>query len=332
MSRKRRRKRVYTPKAGVEDAGAATEGSTSGFPETTPKAREAPAKTPERKRWGGLLQPRPQLASPYPPFGVSLVRGFRAVGAFPLILILAFLGALAAWGAFAAVGAVPSPRLMVNLMALPPVHVYFDLVVTTAAETTVSAVALILGIGAARSLIFGMLSLLIVGAVRDGVLDIRGSFRRLPRTVLILFLLFAVEVAVLLTVPNLVQAIGGPALALLGILATLTIGLHFVVLVPVIAATEGGLTGDVLRRSVRAARLPGPRHLLFVVAYFAFVFWAATITPTEAIAPATPSILVWALTLLATFIHTAALGALAYRWLAVRELVAALGPRGRAKP
>jgi hypothetical protein len=265
-------------------------------------------------------QRREPAASPYPPLGVSLAAGFRAVGASPMILTIAFLGAFAAWSGSSAVGAEPSPRLMVNLMTLPPVHVYFDLVVVrTAAQNTASAAVLILSVGAARSLIVGLLALLIVGTFREGRPDVRNSLRRLPRTALILFLLFSIEVAGLLTVPSLVQTIGGVGLAVLGLLATLTIGLHFLVFAPVIAAAEGGQTAQVLRRSVRAARLPGTRHLLFVVAYFAFVFWAATITPTEAVAPATPGAMVWAFTLLATFIHTAALGALAFRWLAVRE-------------
>jgi hypothetical protein len=237
-----------------------------------------------------------------------------------MILMVAFLGAFAGWSAFSMVGAEPSPRLMVNLMALPPVHVYFDLVVVrTAAQSTVSAAVLILSIGAARAVIVGLLALLIVGTLREGRPEVGNSLRRLPRTAFKLFLLFSIEVAGLLTVPSLVQTIGGVGLAVLGLLATLTIGLHFLAFAPVIAATEGGQTVQVLRRSVRAARLPGTRHLLFVVAYFAFVFWVATVTPTAAIAPATPDAMVWAFTLLATFIHAAALGALAFRWLAVRE-------------
>jgi hypothetical protein len=317
MSRKRKRKRTHAPTTAAEGE-ASPDGSTK---RSGSQTKQPQGQTAERRRWGRLLQPRPAVASPYPPFGVSLARGLRAVGSTPVVLILAFLGALGAWGAFSAVGTPPSPRLMVNLMALPPVHVYFDLVVTSSAETTAAAVALILGIGAGRAVLFGLLAHLIVGVVRDGKPDVPASLGRLPRTALTLFLLFAVDVAVFLTVPNLIQSIGGPALALLGILATLTLGLHFLVLVPLVAATERGPTAQTIRQSFRAARLPGPRHLLFVVAYFAFVFWAATITPTEALAPATPSALVWAFTLLATFIHASALGALAFRWLAVRPLV-----------
>jgi hypothetical protein len=264
-------------------------------------------------------QRRQPATSPYPAFGVSLATGFRAVGASPIVLAVAFLGAFAAWSAFSVVGAEPSPRLMVNLMTLPPVHVYFDLVVVrTAAQSAVSAAVLILSVGAARAVIVGLLALLIVGTLREGRPDVGDSLRRLPRTAFILFLLFSIEVAGLLTVPSLVQTIGGVAFAVLGLLATLTIGLHFLAFAPVIAASEGGQTAQVLRQSVRAARLPGTRHLLFVVAYFAFVFWAATVTPTAAIAPATPDAMVWAFTLLATFIHAAALGALAFRWLVVR--------------
>jgi hypothetical protein len=290
MTRKRRRKRAST----AGDAGEHVR-------QRSPERREA-------------------AASLYPPFGVSLARGMRAVGSSPLILSVSFVGAFAAWSSFSLVGAEPSPRLMVNLMTLPPVHVYFDLVVVrTAATTTLSAAVLILSLGAARALVVGFLALLIVASLRDGRPDVRGSLRRLPRTAFTLFLLFSIEVAGLLAIPSLVQVIGGPALAILGLLGTLTIGLHFLVFVPVIAAAEDGPTAEILRKSVRAARLRGTRHLLFVVAYFAFVFWVATITPTGAVAPATPGALIWAFTLLATFIHTAALGALTFRWFAVRD-------------
>lgn len=312
MSRKRRRRRRRAGPARSE----------------APAERGADAKGAEAPRRRGFLQPREAVPSPYPPLGVSLARGMRAVGASPLILGLAFLATLAAWGTFAAAGADPSPRVMVNLMALPPVHVYFDVVLVTAvAESTPGAAGLVLGIGAARSLVLGLLALFVVGAVRTGAPDLRASIRRLPRVAAALFLLFSAEVAVVLTVPVLVQAVGGPALGLLGILGTLVLGLHFLVLAPVIAAVEEGPSLEAIRRSVRAARLPGPRHLLLVVAYFSFVFWASTITPTEALAPATPSVLTWAFALLATFVHAGVLGALALRWLAVRDQVPASVPR-----
>lgn len=288
------------------------------------RRRAAPVKAPEQplpqekpSRRRGAREP-----GPYPQLGVTLARGFAAVGASPLILALAFLTLLVLWSGYAAMGTVPSPRVMADLLALPPAHINLDaILVAGEAGTTLGASAVLVGVMAVRAAAFGLLTLLVVSAVRDGAPDLPGALRRLPRTALVLLVIYVAEIGLVLAIPILLQSLLGPQLAVLGILAALVLGLHFFVLGPVIVATEGEKAPEALRRSARAARLPGTRHMTLVLAYFFFVFYASLVTPDERTAAATPTVLVWAFSLLATFVHLGVLAGLAYRWITVREQV-----------
>jgi hypothetical protein len=318
VSRKRRRRRSQASRSASAQAEAPAESSPA---ESLAERTKAEGGTSEPRRWGRFLQSRSTGASPFPPLGVSLARGFQAVGASPAILTLAFLATFGGWAAFSALGADPSPPGMIVLMGLPPIHAFLDVaLVRVVPLDTAWATGLVFGLGAVRALVLGMLALLIVRAVRDGSSDLQGAFRTLPKTALTMFLIISIELAAVLTIPFFLQTLLGPQFAFL---ITAVLGLHFLVLAPVIAAAEGGRTADALRRSFRATRLRGPRHFLLVLAYFSFVFWAANVVAGGARAPATPTMLTWGFALLATFVHMTVLGALAYRWLAVRELVEA---------
>lgn len=241
------------------------------------------------------------------------------MGASPAILTLAFLASFGGWAAFSALGADPSPPGMIVLLGLPPIHAFLDVaLVRVVAEGTAWATGLVFGLGAVRALVLAMLALLVVGAVREGSPDVRAAFRALPKTAVTMFLILSIELAAVLTIPFFLQTLLGPQFAFL---ITAVLGLHFLVLAPVIAAAEGGRTADALRRSFRATRLRGPRHFLLVLAYFSFVFWSANVVAGGARAPATPTMLTWGFALLSTFVHMAVLGALAFRWLAVKDLL-----------
>jgi hypothetical protein len=247
------------------------------------------------------------------------------VGTSPLILSLAFLTTFGGWAAFSALGADPSPAGMVILMALPPIHAFLDVrLISLVAEETAWATGLVFGLGAVRALVLAMLALLVVGAIRDGRTDVRAALRALPKTALALFLIVSIELAAIVTIPGFLQSLVGPQIAFL---ITAVLGLHFLVFAPVVAAAEGGRTAEALRRSFRAARLRGPRHFLLVLAYFSFVFWSANLVGSAVSAPATPTVATWAFALLASFVHTAVLGALAFRWLTVRDVVATPAPK-----
>jgi hypothetical protein len=258
------------------------------------------------------------------------------------VLIAAFLGLLALWAGFMLLDAALSAQGMVYVLALPPVHVPLDVGVVQSLLRTSSTLALItvLALGVGRGLILGTLTLLVHDALRGGG-DLRSALRRLPRVAISVFGIYGVEVGMFLFLLLFLQSILGPA----AVLVMLVLGLHFLAFAPVVAAVEGVPAGAAVRIAFRAARLPGARHLTLVLLYIAAVLYAgvgATAAAGEA-ASVTPTILVWAVALLATCGHVVVLGALTYRWNSVRDRVlaedsrrqeerrAARG-RGRGKP
>lgn len=299
-------------------------------PTATPPAPEEGA----GRQSGGLLRrmlaSRQAAGSPFPPLTRTLARGAIAVGGSPLVLAVAFAGLLVLWGAFAALKVALSAEGMVYVMGVPPLHVPIDVGVIQSLLRTSSTGALgaVLALGVGRGLILGALAVLVLGAVR-GRTELRESLRRLPRVAVAVFGIYGIEVALFLFLLVFMQAILGAAAALV----MLVLGLHFLGFAPVVAAAEAVPAGAALRLGFRAARLPGARHVGLVLAYFVAVVYAGTgATATAgATAPATPSILTWGTALLATFVHTVMLAALAYRWDAIREVVLAEHNRREAE-
>jgi len=265
MSKKRRRRRTRPQGSGNGRAAAPVEAPPE--PNPDPMGSKAPEATEERRPRVGLFGTRGRVdAGPYPPMGVSLARGLRAVAGSPVVLAVAFLSELAVWGLFAGLGPAPPPPIMVMIMALPPVSVYFDAqLVAVVARETLPAFGLAVGLMALRATTFGLLGLLVLSAVRTGKPDLGDALRRLPKTALTLALIFALELAIVLAVPSLLAQF-----ALLGVLAVLVLGLIFLGMAPVIAVAEGVRAQDALRRGFRASRLPGGRHVLLLMAYFFF--------------------------------------------------------------
>lgn len=329
MSKKSKKRRRRPPPASPSGNGA----SAPAEKEPKPERAEAPP-APARRRFGErLFRPREAAVSPYPSLSVSLGRGMLPVGSSPAILTIAFLTVLAIWGASVGVARPLDPRGLVVTMGLPPIHVFLDLgIASVAARDTITLTGYVFGGIILRAFVLGLLSLLIVTAVRDGRPDLRGSLRRLPKTAGRLFLLLSVEVAMLVSVLPLLQGFLGPGF---GFTVMMALGIYFLVFVPVILAAEDTTLADALRRSIKAARLPGPRHLLLALAYTLAINWILLITPSSVVSPATPSALTWVFALLATFAHLAILAALSFRWLAVRELVPHSPPpvrRPRTRP
>ena len=327
MSKKRRRRR--TRPGGSVNGRAAASVEAPPEPSTDPMGSKTPEVTDEGPPPRvGLFGKRGRIDSgPYPPLGVSLARGLRAAAGSPLVLAVAFLSELAVWGVFAGLGPAPPPPIMVMIMALPPVSVYFDAqLVAVVAQETVPAISLAFGLMVLRALTFGLLALLVLSTVRTGRPDLRDALRRLPKTALTLVLIFALELAIVLAVPSLLAQF-----ALLGVLAVLVLGLIFLGMAPVIATAEGVRAQDALRRGWRSARLPGGRHVLLLMTYFFFTYWTASIIPGGLFAPATPTIITWAFVLIAVIVHVAMLGALTYRWQAVRDQVPSVPAPSRAR-
>jgi hypothetical protein len=264
--------------------------------------------------------------SPFPPMATSLARGFRVGGASPQILAISFLGVLATWGAFVAVGAEPDPRAMSLFLSAPPVHVFIDAPVALSQGVSGLFSALtVAGFAALRGITFALLVLMVVQGLREGRTSVRDALRLLPQRAVILGGLYLIQFGLAVAAFQLL-------VGFLGQLAVLTIaaGLYFLVFGPIVAAADGDGPRQALRRGLRAARLPGARHLSMVMAYFLLLFYSGAIAPFSGLAPATPSVAVWAYALVLTFIHVSVLAAFVYRWLEVRDRVpAAPAPRGR---
>lgn len=318
MSAKRKRKSTSTAAANAPKATEKVEKSEAR--QERPRSRNAPR---------GRLTPGGLAPSPFPTLGVSVARGLRAVGSSPVILTVSFLSLLLTWGAVAGLGVETSPRFLAALMSISPAHVFSDFPAAFSAAGGSLAMALLAsaGMGLLRALTFGLLMLLLLGAMEDGTPDLPASVRRLPRVAVTLLSIYVVEVVLAFT---LLQVVAG----FLGQLSILVVvaGIYFLAFVPVVATGENASLQESFRRGVRAARLPGTRHLTLVMVYFLFLFYLAAVSPFGLLAPATPGVLTWAFALMATFLHTSVLGALIHRWLVVRDQISggASGSRTRS--
>jgi hypothetical protein len=308
--RKRRRSRSagISSTTGAGDALAApSEGSEEG--DTVSEKEKQPA-------GGGLFGGKP---SPYPPLGVSLATGLRLAASWPVMVAVAFASELALWVVFVALGSPPPPGALAGLMAIPPINLLVDVpLARTVAEGTATLVGVSLGIVLIRSVILGLLATMVVDALREGRPSLRRSLQRLPRVTAGLIQLLVLEVSGFVLALFVVGSFL-PAFGQMGVLLVMVFGLHFLGMAPVIMAAEGVRAQDGIRLAFRAGRLPGFRHFGLVIAYFLLTVAVLLQVGAGFLPPVTPSILIWSFGLVATLLHVGVLGALAYRWLAVRD-------------
>jgi hypothetical protein len=312
MTSKRQRRRARS-------SSSAKASSSSTPVKATPVTKEDREKATDKPAKAGKGPSRPIPETPYSTLSVTIARGLRAVGSSPEILAVAFLSLLATWGAFVLLGAEPGPRTMSLLMSAAPVHVFSDAPAALAPGSTPQfSVVAAASLALLRGVSFALLTLLIVQMLRDGRASIRDALRALPRMALVFVALYLIEFGLVVAAFQLLLAFLGQ-LAILAIVA----GLYFLVFAPVVAAAEGDGPRPALRRSMRAARLPGTRHISLVLMYFLLLFYSGAVAPFGVVSPATPSIAVWAYALVATFIHVSMLAAFASRWLEARDQVPA---------
>lgn len=263
---------------------------------------------------------------PFPPLFVSLARGMTLVGSSPALLAACFLGVAAVWGAYATYPAVlpPGTNALVLLVALPPLHNLLDVQFLAAGRDVAPALAVASGAGLLllRAVVLAVWGGLIVeglGPERDRP-SARAALIRALRsfpTVLAVeagFLVLALAGGVLL---------GGflGALGQLLMIAVLVGGVFLLGFAPVVAVSDGPSLRRVLGLALRAARQPGPRHLVLSLLYTSVAILLSLAAPGARASSATPSVAVWAHVLAVSFLHLSVLAALAYRWLVVRGLI-----------
>jgi len=111
------------------------------------------------------------------------------------------------------------------------------------------------------------------------------------------------------------------ALGQFAVIAALVGGVYFFVYTPVIIAVEGVGVREGARLSFRAARFPGPRHMVATFSYLVLALFVAVFVPPSRVAAATPDVVTWLFVLFMSFVHVAALATLTYRWFLIRERV-----------
>lgn len=243
------------------------------------------------------------------------------VGRSPLLLVITSVAVLGLWLGFSGYGVIRSatPQAMVLLVSLPPLHTLLDLNFLAGGRTVpaVQVVTSSAGLVMVRAALMAVWVSLIWGLLRGGSedVDLRSSFRRAARSFVPLV---GLEIAFLMLATASIFLVSS-FLGALGVILTLVAGLYFFSFAPVIAVVEGERTLRAAQLSIRAARVPGPQHLLFTTAYLALTLFLSVVVPGSRVAAATPSVAVWAYTLLVGFLHVSVLAAFTYRWLLIRD-------------
>jgi hypothetical protein len=257
------------------------------------------------------------------------------VGRSPALLVITFLAVLGLWLVFSGYGVVTSaaPQAMVLLISLPPIHTLLDIEFLARGRTVGPAqiVAFSVGLVLIRASLMSLWASLILDSYRQATEppDTRSSLRRALRS---LVSMTGIELGFLTLATVAIFLVTG-FLGTLGVILALVAGLYFFSYAPVIAVAEGVGTVQAAQLSIKAARVPGPQHMLLITTYLAVTLFVAVVTPGSRVAAATPSVTVWAFALFVGFLHVAMLGALVYRWLLIRDhaFAAAAEARGRQR-
>jgi hypothetical protein len=247
----------------------------------------------------------------------SLGRGFLLVGSSALILGATFAFVFLAWVGLIALGFEGPPGRIVDLVALPPISTYFDALNGVAifgygVAGTVASLGFLLLRALVVALLTGVIVVRLEGEGTVGEAALRG-FHAFPAV------LAANAVAMVsMLIGSFVLPILGSGLGFLGYVALLVGVLFFLAFAPAAAVREERGVVEALRRSARAAMMPGSRQALVCLLY---IFLALPLflafAPEGNLLIVNPSIWTWAYGFGASFVHVAFLATFAYRWMAV---------------
>ena len=256
-----------------------------------------------------------------PPIGRSFGRGLLTVVSSPVLLLVALLAPLLAWLAVLALGYEGPPAPLVYLLAIPPISTIFDLGAGSSALGIGPAFLVFLTISMLlRATVYSVVAGMIVEALEDGRVSMYGMLRGLraiPTVIVVEVLSFSLIITSQLVFPVL-----GPGIGLLAQLAALVGGVYFLGFAPTASIRQGRRMPDTIRRSGRAAMLPGSQHLLFCSIYsFFVVFVLPPLPPRGAEITANPSLATWVFTLAVNVLHLGFMAALSYRWIVAEPSV-----------
>lgn len=268
--------------------------------------------------------------SPLPPIGRSLARGALAVASQPVLLGLTIALVVGAWLALVAIGFEGVPSRLVAVLAMPPISTYFDLGTGASVYGIGPSFLIFVAVSVlVRSLVYAALAGLILEALEDGRVTRYGLLRGLvaiPTTLVVQVASFSLIIA-----GNLIFPVLGPGIGFLGFVSALVAGLFFLGFAPTAAIREGRPVMETVRRSARAAMLPGGRQLVLCALYF---FLALPVlvgfAPGGGEITANPTLLNWIFVLLVNVGHVAFMAAFAYRWVVAEPMVPDQPVRRRA--
>jgi len=245
----------------------------------------------------------------------SLGRGLLTVASSPALLSVAIVVPLLAWLGILALGFEGSPARLVDVLALPPISTYFDLG-TGASLVGIGPAFLVFTAGSIviRGIVFAILTGMIVDKLEHGRVGAYGFLRgarAIPTILVVQVLSFSLIVA-----GNIVFPLLGPGIGFLAFVAALVAGLFFLGFAPAAAVRQarGGL--ESVRRSGRAAMLPGSRHIVFCALYFLIALPVVVgFAPGGSEITANPTFAAWVFILAVNVVHLVFMAALAYRWI-----------------
>ena len=288
--------------------------------EATAAPAEPTAAPEPRRPFGGALFGQ-SAESVMPPIGRSLGRGLLAVVSSPVLLAIAVLVPLLVWLGLYALGFEGRPALLVDVLALPPIATYFDL--GTGESLLGLGPSFLIFIGMAiliRGVLYALLAGMIVESLEDGRVSSWGLLRgvaAIPTVIVVQVLSFTLILA-----SNIILPVLGPGIGLLGAVGALVGGLFFLGFAPTAAVRQRRGVVESIRRSGRAAMLPGSRHLLFCGLYFFIALPVIVgLAPGGGEVTANPSLSGWIFILAASVLHLGFMGGLAYRWIVVEPVV-----------
>ncbi len=268
----------------------------------------------------GWLAPRTG-DTPFPPIGRSIGRGLLVAGSALPVLAVSFGFAFLAWLALVALGLEGPAGRIVDIGALPPVGPYFDaLNGVTMFGYGAPGLLVSLGFILVRAAYLAVLAGLIVVRLEgewtpfEGV---RRGLRAYPTVLAVNLICLSMMITGSVVLPFL-----GPGLGFLGSVLILIAALFFFAFAPAAAIREERPTVETIRRSGRAAMMPGSRHVLMCLLYiFLGLPVLVALSPSGSELTVNPTIAAWVYGLLATFVHSAFLAAFSYRWMAVEDEV-----------
>jgi hypothetical protein len=283
----------------------------------------APATTkgakPRKGIMDSLFAPRVPGSSSMPKIPGSLARGVVTVASSPMLVVTAVLVVAVEWLGLVAFGSQGPFAIMVNQLGVPPVGSYTDLTLSIGVFGVQTGFIALLGFIAVRSIVIAVLTSMAVDVLQTG----KASRWSLVRAIRILPISLSVNIGCLglLVMANFLGPLLGSGFGLLILMAALVGGIYLLGFATAIAATERRGLAETMGRSARAGRTPGAGNLTFAALYVLTSVAVIAIPKPGSLLGVNPSIVAWAIVLVAGLAHAVVIAALAFRYLSIADEV-----------